>query len=63
MGQICPVLSTRIMMLSPGLENNDSMKCSFDSFATQPTYVVLLEIFQNNNSMYRRSTIQGTSWG
>ena len=37
MGQICPVLSTRVRTLSPGLENNSPMKCCFDDFETKST--------------------------
>ena len=61
-GQICPVLSTGIRTLSPGFENNDSVKSSFDNFATQLTYVVTLENCRNNNPMYRCSPIHGTSF-
>ena len=62
MGQICPVLSTRIRTLSPGLENNDSVKSSFDNFATQLTYLVKLENYRKNNPMYRFFPIHWTSF-
>ena len=61
-GQICPVLSTRIWTLSPGLENNHTLKCWSDIFPTILTYMIMLENFQNNISVYGCSPIQGTKF-
>ena len=54
-GQICPVLSTRIWTLSPGLENNHTHKCWSDIFPTILTYM-------NNISVQVCSPIQGTTF-
>ena len=58
-GQICPVLSTRIWTLSPGLENNHTNKCWSGILPTILTYIILLENCQNNISVYGCSPIQG----
>ena len=59
-GQICPVISTRIRTLSPGLENNHTFKCWSGIFPTILTYTIMLENYQNNISVYGCSPIQGT---
>ena len=58
-GQTCPLLSTRIRTLSPGLENNHRLKCWSCIFPTTLTYVVMLENCQNNISIYGCFPIQG----
>ena len=62
MGQICPVLSTIIWTLSPGLENNRTLKCWSGIFPTILTYIIMLENCQNNISVYGCSPIQGTTF-
>ena len=47
MWQICPLLSTRIRTLSPGLEKNNALKCCFCIFPTTLAYAFILEIFFN----------------
>ena len=59
MGKICPILSTRIWTLSPGLENNQTLKCWSGIFPTILTYTSMLENCQNNISVYGCSPIQG----
>ena len=59
-GQICAILSTRIWTLSPGLENNHTLKCWSGIFPTILTYVCMLENCQNNILVYGCSPIQGT---
>ena len=59
MGQICPLLSTRIRTLSPGLEENNALKCCFGIFPTTLIYIIMMENCQNNISMYGFSPIQG----
>ena len=61
-GQICPILSTRIWTLSPGLENNHTIKCWSGIFPTILTYIIMLENCQNNISVYGCSPIQGTQF-
>ena len=58
-GQIGPVFSTRILTLSPGLENNHTFKCWYVIFPTIRTYMIMLENCQNNISVYGCSPIQG----
>ena len=60
-GQICPVISTRIWTLFPGLENNHTFKCWSGIFPTILTYMIMLENWQNNISVYGCSLIQGTT--
>ena len=62
MGQICSVLSTRIWTLSPGLENNHTLRCWSGIFPAILTYMIRLENSQNNISVYRCSPIQGTKF-
>ena len=62
MGQICPVLSTRIWTLSLGLDNNHSLKSWSGIFPTILTHMIMLENCQNNISMYGWSPIQGTTF-
>ena len=59
-GQICPVLSTRLWTLSPGLDSNHTLKCWSGIFLTILTYMIMLENYQNNISVYGWSPIQGT---
>ena len=61
-GPICPVLSTRIWTLSPGLESNHKLKCWSLIFQTILTYMNMLENCQNNISVYGCSPIQGTKF-
>ena len=61
-GQICPVISTRIWTLFPGLENNHTLKCSSGIFQTVLTYMIILENCLNNISVYGCSPIQGTKF-
>ena len=61
-GQICPVLSTRIGTLSPGLENKHTLKCWFGIFPTILTYIIMLENCQKNISVCGCSPIQGTKF-
>ena len=61
-GQICPILSTRILTLSPGLQNNHTFKCWSGIFPTVLTYMIMLENCQNNISVYDCSQIQGTTF-
>ena len=62
MGQICPILLTRIWTLSPRLENNHTLKCWSSTFPTILTYMMILEKCQNNISVYGYSPIQGTKF-
>ena len=60
--KICPVLSTRIWTLSPGLENNHTLKSWSGIFPTILTSMIMLENCQNNISVYGCSPIQGTKF-
>ena len=51
-GQICPILSTRIWTLSPGLENNHTLKCWSGIFPTTWTYMLMFKNCQNQISVY-----------
>ena len=62
MGQICPVLSTRIWTLSPGLENNHTFKYWSGIFPTIWTCMIKFENCQYNISVYGCSPIQGTKF-
>ena len=62
MGQICPVLSTRIWTLSSWLENNHTLKCWSGIFPTILTYMIMLKNCKNNISVYGCSPIQGTQF-
>jgi hypothetical protein len=61
-GQICPILSTRIWTLSPGLENNHTFKCGSCIFPTILTYMIMLENCQIKISVYGCSPIQETKF-
>ena len=61
-GQICPILSTRLWTLSPGLENNHGFKCWSSIFPTILIYMNMLGNCQNNNTVYGYSPIQGTKF-
>ena len=58
----CPVLSTRIWTLSPGLENNQTLKSWSGIFPTILKYMIMLENCQNNISVYGCFPIQGTKF-
>ena len=60
--QICPVLSTRIWTLSPGLENNQTLKSWSGSFPTILKNMIMLENCQKNISVYGCFPIQGTKF-
>ena len=57
-GQIFPLLSTRIRIFPPGLENIDRLKCWSGNIPTSLIYVIMLENFRNNISIYCCSPIQ-----
>ena len=59
MGQICSLLLTRIRTFSPGLENNNTLKCWSGIFPWTLIYIIMLKNCQNNISMYGCSPIQG----
>ena len=61
-GQICPVLLTRIWTLSPGLETTHTVKCWSGIFPTILTYTIMLENCQNNILVYGCSPIQETTF-
>ena len=61
-GQICPVLSTRICTLSPGLENNHTLKCWSRIFPSILTYIIMLENCQTNILVFGCAPIQGTKF-
>ena len=56
-GQICLELQTRIRTLSPGLENNCSLKCIYNNFPGTLTNVLILENCWDNISMQLCSPI------
>ena len=58
-GKICPLLSTKIGTFSPGLENNDTLKCWSNNNPTTLTYVVRLENCLKNISINGCSPIKG----
>ena len=60
--QICPILSTRIWTLSPGLENNQTIESWSGIFPTILTFMIMLENYQNNISVYGCFPIQGTTF-
>ena len=62
MGQICAILSTRIRTLYPEMENNHTLKCWSCIFQTTQTYLVMLDNYQNNISMYGCSPIKSTKF-
>ena len=51
-GQMCPIVFLLLRTFSPRLENNNTLKCWFDNFPTTLTYVVKLENYLKNISMY-----------
>ena len=53
-GQICPIFVLLFRNWSPGLENNDTLKCWSDNFLTPLIYVLCWK-----GSMYHCSPIQG----
>ena len=61
-GKICPILSTRIWSLFPGLENNHTFKCWSGIFPTIWTYMIMLKNGQNNISVYGFSPIRGKNF-
>ena len=62
MGQICPLFSTSIRTLSPGLENSHTLKSWSYIFPTTLKYVVMLENGKKNISMYGCFSILGTKF-
>ena len=54
---ICPLLSTKNKIFSPGLENNNTLKCISDNFPNMLTYMLFLKKCWNYISMYRCSPI------
>ena len=58
MGQICLVVLHIFWTLSHGFENNHAFKCWSGNFATILTNFIMLEICQNNISLYGCSPIQ-----
>ena len=52
------ILVRRFNLLPP-LENNDTLKCSLDSFPLRLTYVLFMENGRNFISLYRCSQIAG----
>ena len=61
-GQICPILLTRIWTLSPGLENDHTLKCWSGIFPSILTYMIMLENCQSNILLYGCFPIQGTQF-
>ena len=61
-GQICPVVLHLFWTLSPGFENNHTLKCWSGIFPTILTYIIMLENCQNNISVYVCTPIQGTTF-
>ena len=61
-GLICPVVLHLFWTLSPGLENNHAFKYWSCIFPTILTYIIRLENYQNNISVYGCSPIQGTKF-
>ena len=59
LSRICPIVMCPFRTFSPRLENNDTSKCSFDSFAHTLGYVVNLENCQNYIEMYQCPPIAG----
>ena len=60
--QICPFVLHLFWNLSPGFENNYTLKCWFGIFPTIFTYIIMLENCQINISVYGCSSIQGTQF-
>ena len=56
--QVCPLLSTRIRTLSPGLENNNTLKYWSGIFPTTLIYAVMVENSWKNSTMYGCPPIQ-----
>ena len=59
-GQIFPVVLHLFWNLSPGFENNHTLKRWSGIFPTILTYIIMLEKCQSNISVYGCSPIQGT---
>ena len=59
-GHIGSILSTRKWTLSPGLENNYTLKCSSKKFLTMLTNIVFLEKCCKYISTYGFCQVQGT---
>ena len=62
MGQICPVVLHLFWTLYPGFENNHTFKCWSCTFPTILTYIIMLENYQKNISVYGCSPIQRTQF-
>ena len=59
-GPICPLVFTHVRILSPGLENNGSLKVISNSFPGTLTYLLFLENCWNSTPMCSFSPIQQT---
>ena len=59
LSRICPIVMCLFRTFSPRLENNDTSKCSSDSFAHTLRYVVNVENCQNYIEMYQCPPIAG----
>ena len=60
-GRICPLVLHLFWTVSPGFENKHTFKCWPGIFPTILTYMIMLENWQNNISVYGCSLIQGTT--
>ena len=59
LSRIGPIVMCLFMTFSPWLENNDTSKCSYDSFAHTLIYVVNVENCQDYIEVYQCSPITG----
>ena len=59
LSRICPIVMCFFRTSSPQLENNDTSKCSSDSFAHTLRYVINVENCQNYIKMYQYPPIVG----
>ena len=59
LSRICPIVMCLFITISPQLENNDTSKCSSDSFAHTLRYVVNVENCQNYIEIYQFPPIAG----
>ena len=59
LSQICPIVMCLFRTFSPRLENNDTSKCSSDSFAHTLRYVINVKNCQNYIEMYQCPPIPG----
>ena len=47
-GQICPIVFLAFQTFSPGLDNNETSKCGYESFPSIVKYVLFVKNCQNN---------------